>query len=671
MNRLLAAASKIAAANGSTGAAQEAKTPAEVNGDILSPAFRHVILVDNKHTGNVLLGKEFDMLAAGQEAEKPSKPADIESSTGLDLGRIVWHESPRTQFAATPVSKAVPTILFPVNESTSPLQFFLKLLPSHIFELSTQQTNLYARQHSANWTETTVAEQKAFFAAKLFMRLAPLPALELYWSDKFCSSFVRDSFPQYRFRQLSRYWHFNDNASPAAKTDPYHRVRPLIEAIKTASQSVYSPGAKLSVDESMFAFSGPSDVSVFMGAKPHPWGHKVWMVADAVTFFACDFNLYAPRKDGPEVGLTQKVVLDLVSKYERTGRTVFMDNFYTSVMLFVRLYRLGILAAGTVGSNRKGVPPMIRKQKAKQITQSDSKITEHKVTTNEGKTSEPVTTERKVAVNKCKTNKRVGTVTANECKRSKCPATESKVKANQGKKSKPVTTEHKVTVNECKTNKRPATERKASTNEGKTSKPATTKRKMTASEYKTSKHASTTGNLPANEGKRSKRPAAEGKQTASESKKSKPLTTKRKRATVPKRKQGDYSTVFSGILTCSSWQDNKGVNLLSTIPDGHKDSTVCRWQRGGAKKTVPCPTVVNEYNASMLGVDKHNQLREQYQARVRSKKWWVSVADDLISTATTNAYILYHNFGSNQLEHFEFLYDLAQNLAGGFSAWRH
>jgi hypothetical protein len=73
----------------------------------------------------------------------------------------------------------------------------------------------------------------------------------------------------------------------------------------------------------------------------------------------------------------------------------------------------------------------------------------------------------------------------------------------------------------------------------------------------------------------------------------------------------------------------------------------------------------------MLGVDKHNQLREQYQARVRSKKWWVSVADDLISTATTNAYILYHNFGSNQLEHFEFLYDLAQNLAGGFSAWRH
>ena len=47
-----------------------------------------------------------------------------------------------------------------------------------------------------------------------------------------------------------------------------------------------------------------------------------------------------------------------------------------------------------------------------------------------------------------------------------------------------------------------------------------------------------------------------------------------------------------------------------------------------------------------------------------------TVADNLISTATTNAYILYHNFGSNQLAHFDFLVNVAHKLAGDFSAWK-
>jgi hypothetical protein len=396
-------------------------------------------------------------------------------------------------------------------------------------------------------------------AVRMYMRLAPLRSVELYWSDAFGLPFVKDTFPLYRFQQLCRYWHFSNNNSAAAKTDPYHKIRPMADAIKMASQSVYRPGARLSVDEAMFDYSGRSDLTVYMKDKPHPWGYKVWMLADALTFFVCDFNLYAPSKVGPEEGLTQTVVLDLVSRFAHTGRSVFMDNFYTSIVLFVRLHRMGLAAAGTVKGNRLGMPPAMRRQP------------------------------------------KGGKQTDKTCHESKRPTTECRVTAHKHKESKRPMTERKRTGNECKEGKRSSDEKKT-----------------------------------------------------------------------PKRQQGATSIVTSGVLTCTSWQDNKEVKMLSTITDATLMSTVLRWQGDGSRRVVSCPNVVKAYTLNMLGVDKHNQLREQYKARVRSKKWWVSLADDLIATATTNAHdVLYHNFGSNQLKHFEFLHDVARQLANGYSAWRH
>ena len=61
------------------------------------------------------------------------------------------------------------------------------------------------------------------------------------------------------------------------------------------------------------------------------------------------------------------VVLNLTEPYAHKGYRLFVDNWYTSVPLFLELERRGILACGTVRSNRKFLPKEIVDQQNEQV----------------------------------------------------------------------------------------------------------------------------------------------------------------------------------------------------------------------------------------------------------------------------------------------------------------
>ncbi len=56
-----------------------------------------------------------------------------------------------------------------------------------------------------------------------------------------------------------------------------------------------------------------------------------------------------------DVGLCTKVVLDLMKSFDLMGVQLYTDNFYTSPLLYYRLYKhQGISACGTVRPQRVG-----------------------------------------------------------------------------------------------------------------------------------------------------------------------------------------------------------------------------------------------------------------------------------------------------------------------------
>lgn len=458
----------------------------------------------------------------------------------LDASDIYWSSKPNV--VNCPAYEGMPTILFQTNENTRPVVFLFKFIPESFFEVMMEQTNLYVRQQQQRhnkplqWRQTTVAEMKAFVAIRRYMHLVPLHRLEMYWSEEYGVPFVKKLFPLHRFQQLEKYWHFNDSRDINASKDSYHKVRPLFEVIRNACRTVYVPGQKLTVDEGILEFTGRSNLTVYMPDKPHQWGFKVFLLTDAVTFNVCDLILYDPTQKGEQP--TEKVVLDLVERFEGSYRHVYFDNGFTGIPLEVELWRKGLLAAGTMRRNRKGFPAEFKR-----------------------------TQQRK-------------------------PATKRKRK-------------------QCQLNRGPAC-------------------------------------------------APENREEKGEE--------KHKQA---KKQQGDYCCLHSGVLTCTNFTDRSNVTFLSTIPNAHDPSFVYRTQKNGERKQIPCATVVKEYNKYMIGVDKHNQLRETYKANRKTKKWSVSLADDLIAIAETNAFICYREFGPNQLSHFDFISQLCHELASDFSAWRY
>lgn len=135
----------------------------------------------------------------------------------------------------------------------------------------------------------------------------------------------------------------------------------------------WNVGEQITIDEMMVRYKGSyCPARQYMPKKPQKWGLKIWCLADSVTRYVSNFDVYcgafvqsvddAKSKKG-EAKQGAKVVESLVAGLEHRGHVVVMDNFFSSVELFRDLERRGIYATGTIRSNRVGLPNCFKKTK--------------------------------------------------------------------------------------------------------------------------------------------------------------------------------------------------------------------------------------------------------------------------------------------------------------------
>ena len=58
-------------------------------------------------------------------------------------------------------------------------------------------------------------------------------------------------------------------------------------------------------------------------------------------------------------GLGESVILNMSKELEQKGHEIYFDNYFNSVLLMETLYEKGIMACGTVRSDRKHLPGFI------------------------------------------------------------------------------------------------------------------------------------------------------------------------------------------------------------------------------------------------------------------------------------------------------------------------
>ena len=127
--------------------------------------------------------------------------------------------------------------------------------------------------------------------------------------------------------------------------------------------------------------------------------------------------------------------------------------------------------------------------------------------------------------------------------------------------------------------------------------------------------------------------------------------------------KGDLIAVRSGQLLSISWMDRKQVRMLST------SSTAAPVEVTRHKQTRKIPKIVVHYNKGMGGIDKSDQMTDQYAVELKTVKCCRKVVFHLISRTTTNAYICYlgnSNITGKKMTQLDFQVALVEGLIAAY-----
>ena len=255
------------------------------------------------------------------------------------------------------------------------------------FNRIAEETNGYARQMMAikadpAWRETNADEIRAFFAVNIMFGIKQLPEVHSYWSKNPLLGVreIQKVFSRNRFKKVSQYLHVNDKNRELPRDDANHdklyKVRPLLDFVVSSIRSECIPTKNLSIDEAMIPFKGRLGIKQYMPLKPVKRGIKVWECADASNGCVCNLSVYTgkERHANPEQGLRYCVVHNLTWSLVGKNHHVFIDNFFSSIVLAENLLSDQIYVCGTVRSNWQGIPREITPttQQVKRLRQGES-----------------------------------------------------------------------------------------------------------------------------------------------------------------------------------------------------------------------------------------------------------------------------------------------------------
>lgn len=251
----------------------------------------------------------------------------------------------------------------------SPLVFFFLFIDDEVMSLIVENTNLYAEQVIIKgileetpssrlnlWVDTNADEIKVFFGMLLWMGLDKKPTISDYWSrDILYISPASKYMSRNRFELLMNMIHFSDNE----KCPPNNRlfkIQPLLDLLNKKFSLMYDAGQNITIDESMVPFRGR-----------HRYGVKVFKVClvSGYTWFAKIYSGKQEKTPNQNSSITTQITMELMTQLLDEGRTLFTDNFYTSVELAEKLLKRKTHLIGTLRLNRRNNPHSVSKAKIK------------------------------------------------------------------------------------------------------------------------------------------------------------------------------------------------------------------------------------------------------------------------------------------------------------------
>uniref|UniRef100_A0A8C5E3K8 PiggyBac transposable element-derived protein domain-containing protein n=1 Tax=Gouania willdenowi TaxID=441366 RepID=A0A8C5E3K8_GOUWI len=245
-------------------------------------------------------------------------------------------------------------------ESNVPVDFLELFMTDELLQHVADETNRYAGQyfqlhpeslpHSRgnSWNPVSVGELKTFFGLSFLTGYVKKPSLYLYWSmdEVDATPYFNKTMPKNRFQILCRYLHSKNNESQDA-SDKMYKVRPVLDYVVQKFKELYQPGRNVCVDEGVMQWRGRLSFRVYNPQKSVKYGIKSYILCDSATGYCFNMRPYVG-----EASTLSETVLSILDRLPGHGYTLYMDNFYNSVVLCEPLLRAKTNVCGTLRKNR-------------------------------------------------------------------------------------------------------------------------------------------------------------------------------------------------------------------------------------------------------------------------------------------------------------------------------
>ena len=128
----------------------------------------------------------------------------------------------------------------------------------------------------------------------------------------------------------------------------------------------------------------------------------------------------------------------------------------------------------------------------------------------------------------------------------------------------------------------------------------------------------------------------------------------------------EFAFVRKGNALVVKWEDKNTVHLIFTkytaeVVEKHKTFF------GGNRQTFKKPSVIEEYNQCMSGVDKADQLLEPYDPSRKSLAWFKKLGLHFVTRMVLNSFLVYKNKVNKKLKFRKYITSLVHRLIACYS----